>query len=242
VPLDLAHFVTIDRYDAMDRAGAEVSHFLRTVGEASFDAWRADAHAQFVDDDTGVGGYVTVPAARAEQTQRIGNVDIGLLYMPELAPKHLSAVLHAGAALPTSGTNNPVVPEVMVTRIADTVLGIPAATTVRAGGSLLWRDEPFFARGDLALDANVDTNAHATTDPILRTGAGVGVIAGAAALMAEAEVLVGGPFNSAAGTGALSVRLDAGPFQIYGAYEFGLDHTTRSEMTDAFILGTDVPL
>ena len=242
MPLDLAHFVTLDRYDAMDRVGAEVSHLIRHINDGQFDDWRADLHAQFVDDDTGVGGYLTAPAARAEQTQRIGDIEVGLLYMPELAPEHLQAVLHAGLGLPTSGTGNTVVPQVMDSRLADTVLGIPAGTTVRAGGSLIWTDEPFFARGDLALDANVDANARARVDPIVRTGAGLGVIAGAAALMGEVEMLAGGDFSPVAATGAFSVRLDAGPLQVYGAYVFGLDHTTRTDMSDAFILGTDVPL
>jgi len=242
MPLDLAHFVTLDRFDAMDRVGAEVSHFLLSVGDARYDAWRFDTHAQFVDDASGVGGYVTVPAARVESRNRIGDVDVGLLYMPELAPRTLSAVLHAGLGLPTSAsaTGGPI-QEGIVSRIADTALSIPAGSTARLGGSLIWRDDQLFARGDAALDANLDA-AGGRVDPIVRGGAGVGLIAGSAALMAEAEVLGGGPLASVGGTGSLSVRLDAGPLQVYGAYVFGLDSHTRQTMSEAFILGTDVPL
>jgi hypothetical protein len=241
VPFDLAHFVTLDRYDAMDRAGAEVSHFLAQVGDAQYDAWRADVHAQFVDDATGVGGYVTALGARVHQQHHVGDVEVGLLYMPEFAPEHVSAALHAGLALPTTISDTSVVAEGIDSRIADTALAIPRGTTARLGGSLLWQDDALFARGDLALDANLEA-AGGRVDPFGRAGAGFGIIAGSAALMAEAEVLVGGPVTSVAGTGALSVRLDAGPLQVYGAYVFGLDSTTRTDMSGAFVLGTDVPL
>jgi len=240
VPLDLAHFVTLDRYDAMDRVGAEVSHFLLQTPDAQYDAWRADVHGQFVDDASGLGGYVTVPGARVRK-HHIGDVDVGLLYMPELAADSVSATLHAGLGLPTTISDTAVVSDGMTSRIADTALAIPRGTTARVGGSLQWGEDALFARGDLALDANLEA-AGGRVDPIVRGGAGFGIIAGAAALMAEAEMLVGGPFDPIAATGALSVRLDAGPLQIYGAYVFGLDHTTRTDMSGAFVLGTDVPL
>lgn len=241
MPLDLAHFVTLDRFDATDRAGAEISHFLYVSGDAQYDAWRADAHAQFIDDDSGVGGYITVPGARVQSKNRFGDVEVGGLYMPELAPESLSAVVHAGLGLPSSAsTPDGPLQLGMTSRIADTALAIPKGTTARVGGSLIWREDVVFARGDLALDANLDA-AGGRVDPIVRFGGGVGVIAGSAALIAESEVLAGGAFDPVAATGALSLRLDAGPAQVYGAYVFGLDHTTRAHMSDAFILGTDVP-
>jgi hypothetical protein len=241
VPLDLGHFVTLDRFDALDRVGAEVSHFLRQEGEGQFDTWRLDAHGQFVDDKSGVGAYFTVPIGRAHQMTHVGDVEVGLLYMPELAPDSLKAVLHFGLGLPTTISDTQVPAEASTSRIADTALSIPRGTTARIGGSLLWNEDVVFARGDLALDANLDA-AGGRVDPFVRGGAGFGIIAGAAALMAEANVIGGGQFISVASTGALSVRLDAGPVQIYGAYVFGLDGTTRNVMHDAFVLGTDVPL
>lgn len=241
MPLDLAHFVTLDRFDATDRAGAEISHFLYGSGDAQYDAWRGDVHAQFIDDDSGVGGYVTVPAARVESKNRFGDVEVGALYMPELAPESLSAVVHAGLGLPSSAssTDGPL-QHGIYSRIGDTALAIPKGTTARVGGSLIWREDALFARGDLALDANLEA-AGGRVGPMVRFGGGLGLIAGSAALMAETEVLAGGPFDSVGATGALSVRLDASPVQVYGAYVFGLDHTTRAHMNDAFILGTDVP-
>ena len=240
MPLDLAHFVTLDRFDAMDRVGAEVSHFIRQDGEAQFDAWRADVHGQFIDKDSGVGGYIDVPGGRVRK-QHIGDVEVGLLYMPELAPESLTAVLHAGLGLPTTISDTTVVSDAMVTRIADTALSIPRGTTARVGGSLIWHEDALFARGDAALDANLEA-AGTRVDPILRGGAGFGIIAGSSALMAEASLLGGGNFSSVGSTGALSVRIDAGPLQVYGGYVFGIDSTTRAEMHDAFVLGTDVPL
>lgn len=241
MPLDLAHFVTLDRFDATDRVGAEVSHFLRQEGDGQFDTWRIDAHGQFIDDKSGIGGYITVPGGRNHQKSHVGDVEVGLLYMPALAPDSLSAVIHGGLALPTTISDTTVPADASTSRIADTALSIARGTTARLGGSLIWREDVLFARGDLALDANLEA-AGARVDPIVRGGAGFGIIAGSAALMAEAEVVGGGPFDSIGSTGALAVRLDAGPLQVYGAYVFGLDGTTRSVMHDAFVLGTDVPL
>lgn len=238
MPLDLAHFVTLDRFDDMDRVGAEVSHFVRVDEDAQLDAWRADVHAQFIDDASGVGGYAVAPGARVESHDRVGDVEVGLLYRPELASDAVTAVLHAGLGLPTSRDHSPPLQQAALARLADTALTLPGTGSARVGGSLIWQDGQVFARGDLAVDANLESAG----DSIGRGGVGVGIIAGSAALMGEVNVVGGGPYDPVASTGAFAVRIDADMVQVYGAFEFGLDGTTRNTMKDAFILGADFPL
>jgi hypothetical protein len=126
----------------------------------------------------------------------------------------------------------------MLSRVADTALAVPAGTTLRTGASLLWDGRGVFARLDGALDANLDA-AGDRADPIGRGGFGAGFIAGSSAIMGELNAArASGQWLS---TVAVSIRIDAGPVQAYGALEFGLDGDTRSRMKDAFILGFDVP-
>jgi hypothetical protein len=241
MPFGPAHFVTLDRFDDLDRVGAEISHFVaHGAMESERDAWRIDAHGQFIDDETGVGGYFTAPAGRLESHDRMGDVDVGLLYKPELADPSLGLVIHAGLGLPSSKSGSgEVLGNAMLSRVADTALAIPAGTTVRAGASLLWDGRGVFARADGGIDGNLEA-AGDRWDPIGRGGVGVGFLAGSSAIMGEASVARAQ--SQWLSTAALSIRIDAGPIQVYGAFEFGLDGDTRSRMKDAFVLGIDVPL
>jgi hypothetical protein len=245
MPVGPAHFVTLDRFDDLDRVGAEISHFVAhtvsdTGDESELDAWRIDAHGQFIDDATGIGGYITAPAGRLESHNRVGDVDVGLLYKPELASPALGLVIHAGLAVPSSRSGSgEVLGTAMLSRVADTALAIPSGTTIRAGGSLLWDGGGVFARADAGIDGNLDA-AGDRADPIGRAGAGVGFIAGSSAIMGEASVARAS--SQWLSTGGVSIRIDAGPIQVYGAFEFGLDGDTRSHMKDAFVLGIDIPL
>jgi hypothetical protein len=245
MPFGPAHFVTLDRFDDLDRVGAEISHFVAhgvsaTGDESQRDAWRLDAHGQFIDDETGIGGYITAPAGRLESHDRMGDVDVGLLYQPELANPALGLVVHAGLGLPSSMTRSgEVLSNAMLSRVADTALAIPAGTTLRAGASLLWDGNGLFARLDGAIDGNLDA-AGDRVDPIGRSGVGVGFIAGSSAIMGEASVARAQ--SQWLSTAAVTIRIDAGPLQAYGAFELGLDGDTRDRMKDAFILGIDIPL
>jgi hypothetical protein len=239
MPLDPAHFVTLDRFDDLDRVGAEVAHYVSSSGDSQLDAWRIDVHGQFIDHETGVGGYITAPAARLESHDRMADVDAGLMYKPELADPSLGLVIHAGLGLPSSTTRSgEVLADGMLTRVADTALAIPGGTTLRAGASLVWDGHGVFARGDGAIDANLDAIG-GRADPIGRAGVGFGFIAGSSAIMGElAAARASGQWLS---TAALAIRIDAGPVQAYGAIEFGVDGATRDRMKDAFLLGIDVP-
>jgi hypothetical protein len=240
-----AHFVTLDRFDDLDRVGAEISHFVAhsfsdTGEESQRDAWRIDAHGQFIDDESGIGGYFTAPAGRLESHDRMGDVDVGLLYKPELAEPSLGLVVHAGLGLPSSrSASGPVLSDAMLSRVTDTALAIPAGTTIRAGASLLWDGNGLFARADAGIDGNLEA-AGGRVDPIGRGGVGVGFIAGSSAIMGEA--VVARAQSQWLSTAAITIRIDAGPIQAYGAFEFGLDGDIRDRMKDAFILGIDVPL
>jgi hypothetical protein len=241
MPLGPAHFVTLDRFDDLDRVGAEISHFVAHGAEQSErDAWRIDAHGQFIDDETGVGAYITAPAGRLESHDRMGNVDVGLLYKPDLADPSLGLVVRAGLAVPSSRSGSgPVLSNAMLSRVTDTALAIPAGTTIRAGASLLWDGNGLFARADAGIDGNLEASG-GRVDPIGRGGVGVGFIAGSSAIMGEA--VVARAQSQWLSTAAITIRIDAGPIQAYGAFEFGLDGDIRNRMKDAFVLGIDVPL
>jgi hypothetical protein len=240
VPFGPAHFVTLDRFDDLNRVGAEIAHYVASDGDAQLDAWRIDLHGQYIDRETGFGGYFTAPAARLESHNRIGDVDVGFLYKPELAEPSLGLVLRAGLGLPSSRSGSgPVLSDGMLSRVTDTALAIPGGTTLRTGASLLWDGPGVFARLDGALDGNLDAIG-GRQDPIGRGGLGFGFIAGSSAIMGElVAARASGEWLS---TGAISIRIDAGPVQAYGAIEFGVDGATRDRMKDAFLLGIDIPL
>jgi len=238
------HFVTIDRVDDSSRGGLEVSDQLDT-NDATF--FRVDAHGQYVDPASGLGGYVTVPlghgSGNGESYTSLGDLEAGILYSPRLSSPDLKLILHAGLTLPTAPSDdNHVLTNVYTVgpRLTDFYLAVPEAWSIRAGVSPLVRSGQLFARADVGFDVNVANGAQGNVESMFRFNAGAGVDLGDAAVMAELTNLhANGSGGAWIETGALTLRGEVGTVQPYAALVVGLDDDAREIIHEAITIGID---
>lgn len=238
---DDAAFATLDRPDEVSRAGGEVSYVdLDDVNELPRFGLRIEAHAQLVNPSTGFGAYETIAVELVNRNGYDGalnNVEIGALYATRVHPS-LEVVVHAGGTLPSASPIDPNDSEANVlvgkSRPSDLVLTFSDAVTLRLAGSLLFRHDRLFARGDLGLDVTV-TNSN-STKPMVRIDGGVGLDLGTSMFTAELTNLFG-----VRGTNitAVSARFRAGRLQPYAALVIPLLSVDRFHTSASLTVGLD---
>jgi hypothetical protein len=240
-------FVTLDRGDATSRAGGEASYIVPKNNGGSGTIWHLDLHGQYVDPDSGVGGYAVVPAAFAEGNgdtlTTVGDVELGGLYVARLAPA-AAVIVRAGVALPSGTNDNNELLNLLTmesARLTDTYDALPAATSLRVSASPVVRQGNLFARADLGLDVNL--HAPGSTDSFLRLNAGVGVDLGGGAVMAElSTVRPMGTDQTWIESAALSTRFSAGAVQPYAAVVIPIAEELRRATTAAVTVGLEATL
>ena len=238
------HFVTIDRMDDSSRAGVDVAVQVDTP-DATF--LRLDAHGQYVDPASGLGGYLTAPIGHAagggESYTSLGDVEAGVLYSPRLSNPDLKVVLHGGLTLPTAPSDNDHLLTNVYTvgpRLTDFYLVVPEGWSLRLGVSPIVRSGALFARADVGLDVNLHAAQGENVDSVVRVDAGAGIDLGDAALMAElTNIHVNGDGGDWLDTGALTLRGEVGTVQPYAAFVVGLDDDARDLIHEAITVGID---
>jgi hypothetical protein len=238
MPFVTAHFVTLDRQDGGSRAGAEISH---TFG-LSHAELRFDAHALYVDPDSGIGGYVTAPGGYGSTTSQgrdyFGNVEAGAMVVAA-DNEERRFTFHAGVAMPTHWSARDNVGVALTSfsaRLTDLPLDQLSATTLRAGLSWQGRDGSTFAQLDIAVD---DPLTGPGLHPALRINGGGGVDLGPAALTIETVNILS---THTIDGGAVGVRINAGPVQPYAAFVIGLVQVSNDKLYEAATVGLDAPL
>jgi hypothetical protein len=221
MPLDVAHFVTLDRQDDSSRAGAEVSKLLLSEGPS--DSFRFDAHAQWLVPDRDIGAYVAVPVSYrhdVQSTSALGDIELGGMLIGQLGGRSV-VVLHAGITLPTQSASDDAQQasrETSGARQTDLYLTIPGGLSLRAGVSPIIRDGRVFVRADVGVDTNATSDVIGNTPTLIHLNAGVGADLGPAAVMVESTNVAASGIGGIVDTQALSARFAAGSVQLYGAY------------------------
>jgi hypothetical protein len=251
-------FVTLDRGDAVSRLGIEASYLFLSAPNglnASYTALRFEAHGQYVDPGSGLGGYVQTPlsylnvspnGAPSTSGTGVGNLEVGALFVPHLAAHGVAFVLRLGLTLPTASTLSNGIPTASsidsvyangygsLVRLADNYLAVPDATSLRASASVLLRSGVVFARADLGADTNLSSGQNTDVSTQLRLDIGAGVAIGAAAVTVESTNIYVDTdkttASSASGwydTGALAARFGNGPGDVYVAVVMPLNHASH---------------
>jgi hypothetical protein len=190
---DAPGFVTLDRFDATTRGGIELSYGRLDTDVAKETVWRIDPHGQYVDRDSGFGGYASLPISDLTAGDfpgtGVGALDVGAIYARAVPDRALVLVAHAGVGVPTAShvsAGHDANQVGAYTRDADTILSGETGVAVRVGASAIWRVGPrIFMRADLGNDAST---APFTFDRV-RFGFGVGLDLGQLALLIESEDL-----------------------------------------------------
>src|SRR5262249_27768065 len=153
-------FVAIDRIDGNSRGGIELSYVAFKDGALAGDNFRTariEGHARYVDKSTGLGGYVQVPFAYAQDvhddrssgTTDVGDLEVGGIFVPRLGTPEFGLILHAGVTLPTGeGNESGVGTLASVATLRDFYNALPGATTLKLGVSPVVHRGIVFARVD----------------------------------------------------------------------------------------------
>ncbi len=236
MPFQLAHFLTLDRQDGSSRAGAEVAHTFDT----SRAELRPDAHAQYFDDDVGIGGYVTV-AGRLGSTETherhfIGNTEAGVMFAAS-DENDQTVAFHIGALIPTSyafTTNNTSTFAPFDPRVTDASLTSGVRLWgARAGLSFMRRVGRTFSQLDVGGELLDSTHS-------VHVNGGLGIDFGDVALVFESTN--GNATSHWTDEGAIGVRAAVGPVQPYAAAIGGIVENGGSKTYLAAVIGLDVPL
>lgn len=258
---DSTGFVAIDRIDGNSRGGIELAYVAFKGGAFLGDDVRAlhiEGHARYVDQSTGLGGYIQLPFAyaqdmhgdRSDSITDVGDLEVGGIFVPRLGVPDFGLVLHAGVTLPTGehGSNESGFGGLAnVATLRDLYNSLPGATTLKLGASPLFHRGIVFARLDLGFDWNIDEDQQRFRNPVgkaIHFNAGVGVDLGRAVMMLESEnvaildqrdsmgnTIRGATLNEL----AVSTRVNAGAVSPYAAVVIPLDHDLDS--VDAGFLG-----
>lgn len=258
-------FVAIDRLDASSRAGLELMYLdpnTKTFMTSSkLTLLRFEAHARYVDQASGLGGYVQVPLAYARSSATavsststitdFGDIELGAIFIPKLSIPHVGLVAHAGITAPTGEGKNEAFVGVVesVTALPELYNTLPKGTTIKLGVSPIFRSGNLFARLDLGLDWNINVQEGSIGNGV-HYNFGVGVDLGRVALMLETENLsitndrpAGNPsdavtFNSI----AVSARADADIVSPYLAVVIPVEHDSSDLIDFAVTAGADFKL
>ncbi|HTR53005.1 MAG TPA: hypothetical protein VMJ10_20060 [Kofleriaceae bacterium] len=250
-------FVTMDRFDASTRFGAELSYLFPDHISGDLTAARADLHGQYVDPRSGLGVYGALPMAYVSASApgspsmsytAIGDLELGGLYLPRMMTPNVALVLRAGIALPTgaSGMNEELSNTLgAFTRLDDLYLSIGGGLSGRFSGSLLVRQGQLFARIDGGIDANKSNSNQGNIDAVAHFNAGAGIDVGQLAVMGEFVNLydVGSTSNASGSSwidaAALSIRFHSGQLQPYAAFVIPLDDDANALMSYALTVGIE---
>jgi hypothetical protein len=245
---DPDHFVTMDRQDASSRAGVEVSKLFYPDSTTTngLSGLRFDIHGQYITPNA-IGIYLTAPIGHISGTgdseTALGDVEVGGVFIPQLADSNMKLVIHAGLTLPTQSKDlNPLLTSAytMPARLADYYLIVPEGLSLRAGVSPIIKSGQVFFRGDLGFDANLSAADGSDAKNALRVNAGAGLDLGVAAVMVESTNLyVSGNNGGWVNSGAVSARFDGGSVYPYAAIVVGLDDDIRQIMEEAVTVGLE---
>jgi hypothetical protein len=240
-------FVTTDRMDGTSRVGGELSYmFLSNNTDGT--AWRFDLHGQYVDPNTGFGGYASVPFTLAtgngDSNTGGGDLEVGGFFIPKLATPGFSIVIRAGLTLPTGSRDDGGLVNAIVgvgSRPTDLYQMIPRGTSLRVSLSPIVRSGNLFARADIGIDRNLDADRGANVDAFLRLNAAAGVDLGNAAIMAELVNVhtFGDVQDSWIDQISLATRLRMPTVEPYAALGFPLNRQTRNEIDAALTVGVE---
>lgn len=256
-------FVTLDHMDATTHGGVEFSYLVPNGSDGlSETIMRFEAHAEYVDHDSGIGGYVQMPISYfsesagsvlpGESATGIGDLEIGGLYLRDFSQYGVVVVGHGGVSIPTASTSELdhfANYAASVSRIADVYLSLPRSTAVRLGLSPIWRSGRIFARVDLGLDLDAGAADNQRYDTALRADLGVGVIVDQISVTAEmtnaydytqsstAQAMPSG--SSWIDTAALAVRFRWGHVEPYAAVVAPLESDSHAIMNLAITAGID---
>jgi hypothetical protein len=139
-------FAYLDRFDHSSRAGGTYT------GEVTGDAERSrfDLHAQYVDPESGIGGYLQMPAYdKRNDPFAMGSLELGPTYVRDVNCVN-ALVFRAGLILPTT-TGSPS-NETSRLRPTDESLVVHDGAAGRLSISWLLHREALFARADLGID------------------------------------------------------------------------------------------
>jgi hypothetical protein len=241
-------FVTTDRMDATSRVGGELS-YLFLSGNADGTAWRFDLHGQYVDPNTGFGGYASIPFTLAtgggDSNTGGGDLEVGGFFIPKLATPGFSIVIRAGLTLPTASRDegSSLVNSIVGagSRPSDLYQMIPRGTSLRLSLSPIVRSGNVFARADIGIDKNLDADGNAEIDAFLRLNAAVGIDLGNAAIMAELVNIhtFGNVQDSWIDQLSFATRLRMPTVEPYAALGFPLNRATRSDIDAALTVGIE---
>ena len=255
-------FVTLDHTDATSHGGIETSYLSPNGNNlASATALRFEAHAEYVDHDSGIGGYVQMPISYFSETSAtsvtgIGDLELGGLYLRDFPQYGVTVVGHGGVSIPTASNSDLghfANFAASVSRIADLYLSLPRSTAVRLGFSPIWREGRVFARVDFGLDIDAGASNSQRYDTALRADLGVGVIFDELVLTAEmtnaydytpsqaAQPTMAAPSGSSwINTAAIAARLRVGHVEPYVALVLPLDADSQAIMDFAVTVGIEV--
>jgi hypothetical protein len=182
-------FLTLNRFSRESKGGLEIGF---AVIDGSDDAWpRLDLHAQFVDEDSGFGGYAQIPFVMrlgSRTGQWLGNLEIGAIYEPCLRIKPLRIAYYLGVGMPTADTDDDRTSEVQTIRLTDAYMQSPDTVALRVGVSPIIRAGHFIARADLQAQAQLQGDRD--LDPNLGLSVGAGAVIGPVAITAEAVTMI----------------------------------------------------
>ncbi len=184
-------FVQIDHYDATSVAGGDFT-YVAVDGSDDVTLVRFQLGGRFVDPASRAGGYVNLPITYAsgegDSFTGIGNIELGGLLVPKIGDGSTGFVFHGGITLPTGSDGEEAFVNLVgaLARPQDLYLALPKSTSLRLGGSALFRSGNVFGRVDLGFDLNLDVqDSSEEADPFMHLNAGVGVDLGSVALMGE---------------------------------------------------------
>jgi hypothetical protein len=261
-PATAPGFVTLGRQDGNSRAGVEISYLFPKIpsgSNLSATALRIEPHGQYVDPASGFGGYASLPITylsesangASESATGIGDVDLGVLYLPKLSEPNVAIVLFAGATLPTGSKADPNAMGLqgvsanlvgLQTRLTDYYLVVPAGLTLRGGGALLYRQDQMFLRAEGRVDISQSADGN-TLPTAYQFNFGAGFQTGDIALMAESTNFVfSGDRSLTVNMGAVSVRYSAGNVHPYAALILPLDDDAKSGFDAVITVGAEMNL
>jgi hypothetical protein len=254
-------FVTLDRQDPVSRGGVELSYFVpNTASDASATLMRFEGHAQYVDRDSGIGGYAQLPISYLSETvgtesdseTGIGDLEVGALYLRDFSRFNVIVVGHGGVSIPTGSSSDQAHFAnfaASVSRLPDLYLSLPRSLAVRLGVSPIWSSGRVFARADFGLD--VDSSGDGRRyDTAIRVDAGIGVMLDPVVLTAEmandydytpsTAMMSDASGSSWIDTAAIAARLLLGHAEPYAAIVVPIDSDSHAVMDLAITVGVDL--
>jgi hypothetical protein len=232
-------FVSIGRFDADSRAGAELGGSVIDSNQGHEAA--LDVHAHYVPPGASFGGYVQMAAGYSTLAPHVGvgSLQVGGIYVPELGSETTRLVLHAGVGLPvaTGGTG------ASMFRLAD-AYGTSGGTSVRIGISPIYQQGEVTVRLDASIGTLVQSHPTASGPAMLLDGA-IGTRVGSGLFVAvelSSLVIHGYSDTRFAAIAGLSLRADLGRVLPYVALLTPLDTTYARYVSLGVTAGIDVRL